>query len=208
MLQVWKLGLRAPTPVPHRSHELVEQAAQLWLLAYRRRNTLVTRQAKLGIISTRSNNLILMKRMYLVIFTVIIADSVAENGHQLNLPTHHIPYHFHSDPSSAQKCVMENCAYTDKAGLDTCWGYEHNCDPDWRYSKPSCNGSSESWERRPKKNQMDMFYKQADFGYIKNKRDSYQYYCTPRGPKSSSLKCTQNMEFCYGSNIYIDFLKV
>ena len=46
------------------------------------------------------------------------------------------------------------------------------------------------------------FYNEADLGYIQAKADSLRYFCQG---KESWLKCTGNLEYCYGQNLQIQF---
>ena len=53
----------------------------------------------------------------------------------------------------------------------------------------------------------DIFYDEADFGYIKKRLETLIPICEPE-PNSSddaSLICTNQLQFCTGRNIRIDF---
>lgn len=50
-----------------------------------------------------------------------------------------------------------------------------------------------------------MFWRQGDFGYIKERLDEMKFYCKPEGPNDSSLECVDHLRMCRGKNIYFDF---
>ncbi|VVC29792.1 Hypothetical protein CINCED_3A019085 [Cinara cedri] len=88
-----------------------------------------------------------------------------------------------------------------------CWGYESNCDKRYRYSDPICPGS-ETGGMQTRKDQIDMFFNQGDFGYIKHQREEISYICEPSSREDSSLECTNHLRFCRGHNIMINFTDI
>lgn len=76
---------------------------------------------------------------------------------------------------------------------NVCWGYEENCPTNKNgiaskerestkiYSNPICPEDSKGWVKT-KSEQILTFYNQADFGYIKNYRDSIKFICEPEKP--------------------------
>jgi len=88
-----------------------------------------------------------------------------------------------------------------------CWGYEINCNHEDKIGDNKCDSDvTHGWN--DDKDPQTTFYRQADFGYIRDKLKSIKSYCNPNRKKSSSLRCTDNLEFCRGSDLSIDFSKL
>ncbi|KAJ8686289.1 hypothetical protein QAD02_022083 [Eretmocerus hayati] len=123
----------------------------------------------------------------------------------LNLPTNHLKYYFNSFPKVADECRNDpGCPY--KSHLDTkaCWGYESNCKTENAFSTPRCPGDHKGWVSS-KKAQIDTFYSQGDFGYVRDQRKELTMLCEPLFLDDSSLECSEHMRFCRGRNIMINF---
>ncbi|RWS31744.1 EGF domain-specific O-linked N-acetylglucosamine transferase-like protein [Leptotrombidium deliense] len=106
-----------------------------------------------------------------------------------------------SDERRAQIC--ETVEKSEKK----CWGYEGsavNCSNDEIYSLPECPEDSNGWAPN-KVEQRRVFFNQADFGYIRERRKELRSFCTPRSKDASSLHCTQYLRFCKATNMLIDF---
>lgn len=95
-----------------------------------------------------------------------------------------------------------------------CWGYEHqslNCTQNDLYLIPECDGDSKGWARNQVE-QLKIFYEQADFGYVKERKKELKMICHPQNQHTngfhSSLECTQYFRFCRAKNIIIDFEKL
>ncbi|XP_050439181.1 EGF domain-specific O-linked N-acetylglucosamine transferase isoform X2 [Adelges cooleyi] len=112
----------------------------------------------------------------------------------LNIHPEHVPYVLFSEISQT----------TIDKPTSRCWGYERNCSRQRRYSEPDCPGSQTGWAPT-KIEQIDTFFNQGDFGYVKQQRDELTYMCEPTNPDDSSLECTNHLKFCRGHNIKIDF---
>lgn len=61
---------------------------------------------------------------------------------------------------------------------DRCWGYEPHCNQHTAYSYPLCPGEHKGWVKS-KAAQFDTFYRQADFGYVKEQREEMTVLCEP-----------------------------
>ncbi|ODN03890.1 EGF domain-specific O-linked N-acetylglucosamine transferase [Orchesella cincta] len=123
----------------------------------------------------------------------------------LDLPHEFLAHYFASYPKLAADCEKDNsCPYKAHLNKNVCWGFEDDCDSSRRYSNPICDEDHKGWVKT-KKEQVDTFYKQGDFGYIQNYRDSMKLICKPSFPTDSALECSENIEFCRGRNIMIDF---
>lgn len=58
---------------------------------------------------------------------------------------------------------------------------------------------------KSKKDQIDLFWSQGDFGYVKDKRAELKTYCKATEPGGSSLQCVDHTRMCRGKNLYFDF---
>ncbi|GAB6030880.1 hypothetical protein CHUAL_007712 [Chamberlinius hualienensis] len=56
-----------------------------------------------------------------------------------------------------------------------------------------------------KEEQLHLFDKQADFGYIKEKRSEMVSICQSTQNNQSYLKCVKHLRFCEGADIFINF---
>jgi hypothetical protein len=101
----------------------------------------------------------------------------------LDLPPEHLPYH-------------EN-----EAGK--CWGYESDCQTEYAFSQQvECSSETDLASGRPSK---EIFFNEADFGYVKKRLDSMTVICEPQSPKESSLVCSRHLQFCSGRELLLDF---
>ena len=97
------------------------------------------------------------------------------------LPPHHLPFHSPTDSSR-------------------CWGHEHNCQINQSFSH-NFTKCSDVGDRQT-------FFNEADFGYVGTKLKSLDHVCQPELPGDSELLCSSQMQFCTGSNIYLDLRDV
>ncbi|CAH1389195.1 unnamed protein product [Nezara viridula] len=147
------------------------------------------------------------------IFLVVLLSSIysvsdSSNGNHydnINLPKKHLPFFFSNFPQEAEKCKKDpSCPFKKYLGKNKCWGYEPNCKPENSFSRPACPGDHQGWVRS-KFEQVNTFYKQGDFGYIKEQLEELQTICKPTVQGESSLKCSHHLRFCRGRNILINF---
>lgn len=115
--------------------------------------------------------------IYLII---LVADSVASfSWNSLNLPKEHIPFFFTNNNDIRKECENDkNCPFKDSLFVKKCWGYEQKCLEEHRLSLPSCPESSRGWAAT-KEAQIEAFWKAADFGYMKERRDELKVLCKP-----------------------------
>nr|XP_022914214.1 EGF domain-specific O-linked N-acetylglucosamine transferase isoform X1 [Onthophagus taurus] len=131
--------------------------------------------------------------------------SLSFNYTEINLPDEHLQYYFSRYPKINEECDRDpNCPYKEFLATNKCWGYEYNCKRTNRYSEPICLGDHKGWVKT-KGDQIDTFYTQADFGYIKAQLEELKVYCEPLFADDSSLECSDNLRFCRGRNIMINF---
>lgn len=110
--------------------------------------------------------------------------------------------------------------------MKSCWGYELDCDSSNSYNRPACLGSYNGWVQS-KKEQINTFYNQADFGFVREQRNEMMMMCEPSFKvifmvnsskyityfinfyisfqEDSSLECSSHLRFCRGRNILINF---
>lgn len=101
----------------------------------------------------------------------------------LDLPLDHLSYH------------------GNEAGK--CWGYEPDCQAVNAFSQQvECSSETDLASGRPSR---DVFFDEADFGYVKQRLDSMTVICEPQSPKESSLVCSRHLQFCTGRELLIDF---
>nr|CAG4634660.1 EOG090X02IK [Alona affinis] len=107
----------------------------------------------------------------------------------------------------ASKCrTSESSCSMFRGILDTglCWGYEADCPEHLRYSDPRCPGDHKGWVSS-KEQQLKTFFDQADFGYVAQQINSKAVLCQPETEEDSSLECSQYLQYCQGTNMYLDF---
>lgn len=109
-----------------------------------------------------------------------------------------------TDLSFGKKVISTICS---KIGLvrKSCWGYETNCDI--IYLMPECSSSSS--DSRSEQDKKIEWFRQADFGFILDRRRELSRYCAPDKHSNysvkSSLECTKYFRTCRGENLYIGF---
>lgn len=59
-----------------------------------------------------------------------------------------------------------------------CWGYETNCEQNNSYAVPSCPGDHKGWVRT-KQDQINTFFTQGDFGYVRDQQKELMIMCEP-----------------------------
>lgn len=123
----------------------------------------------------------------------------------LNLHPEHLPYVLANDPHLAEECrASDTCPFKKHLDRPACWGHEKGCGGGRSYSQPSCPGDARGWVKT-KEEQVTTFFKQADFGYVKEQREQLKVYCQPQQQGDSWLECSNHLRFCRGRNIYMDF---
>nr|SVE91644.1 EOG090X02IK [Daphnia sinensis] len=105
----------------------------------------------------------------------------------------------------AQKCRNSNsCIYKNVLDTGLCWGYETNCPQHLGYSNANCPGDHKGWVSS-KHQQLQTFFNQADFGFVKQQILSKTTMCEPKADGESLLECSSYLQFCRGKNLYLDF---
>ncbi|XP_062979493.1 EGF domain-specific O-linked N-acetylglucosamine transferase isoform X2 [Elgaria multicarinata webbii] len=49
-----------------------------------------------------------------------------------------------------------------------------------------------------------VFWKQADFGYVKERINEVKIHCKPKAMGDSSLECSRYLQYCRATNLYVD----
>ena len=81
-----------------------------------------------------------------------------------------------------------------------CWGHEVDCT---KTATPAAHvdcsyATNTSFHLVGVKSASEVFFSQADFGYLGEFVSSLQNYCRPETQFDSSLTCTANLQFCSG----------
>ncbi|XP_046991623.1 EGF domain-specific O-linked N-acetylglucosamine transferase isoform X1 [Schistocerca americana] len=138
------------------------------------------------------------------IISVVIRASVTYNFSNINLPDEHIPYYFSSFNDIAEKCrTSDQCPYKEYLDVKACWGYEQGCKLQESYSMPLCPGDHRGWVKS-KQDQLQTFYTQGDFGYVRQQLEEMMVMCEPLFKEDSSLECSKHLRFCRGRNLMIN----
>ncbi|XP_031772944.1 EGF domain-specific O-linked N-acetylglucosamine transferase isoform X2 [Apis florea] len=136
---------------------------------------------------------------------VFAVTSTYSNYTDIDLPSDHIKYYFNYFPTVAEECRNNTaCPYKDSLDTKACWGYEPNCKDENSFSVPQCPGDHRGWVTT-KKAQVETFYAQGDFGYVRDQRKEMSIFCEPLFVDDSSLECSEHMRFCRARNIMINF---
>ncbi|XP_031561885.1 EGF domain-specific O-linked N-acetylglucosamine transferase-like [Actinia tenebrosa] len=101
------------------------------------------------------------------------------------------------------KCKSETMTKDQKE--KKCWGYEPGC-KEW-FITPKCN-DEKGWRHfSSNEEKVEQFWKEADFGYVKNFKENLQKICKPlKSAKKagSSFACTKHLSYCKAKNLYMD----
>ncbi|XP_041047387.1 EGF domain-specific O-linked N-acetylglucosamine transferase isoform X2 [Carcharodon carcharias] len=126
----------------------------------------------------------------------------------IRLPDEHIPYFLYNNMHIATSCKKDPLCPFKKhlRNLQSCWGYENNCKPEYRFSYPVCTDATSGWANTIEVAQ-DIFWKQADFGYVKEMLHEMKTLCESAKPGDSSLVCSKYTRYCRATNLYIDLRK-
>ncbi|XP_046439700.1 EGF domain-specific O-linked N-acetylglucosamine transferase-like [Daphnia pulex] len=142
----------------------------------------------------------------IILLLIPAAEVVGEwSSKILDLPDSHITRYLNTFKDEGEKCRnSESCIYQHILETGLCWGYEENCPDHLGYSNAHCPGDHKGWVSS-KSQQLQTFINQADFGFVKQQLQSKTVMCKPRLDGESFLECSQYLQFCRGSNLYIDF---
>ncbi|KOC65578.1 EGF domain-specific O-linked N-acetylglucosamine transferase [Habropoda laboriosa] len=139
------------------------------------------------------------------IVMVFAVTTTYSNYTYIDLPSDHIKYYFNSFPTVTEECRNNTaCPYKDSLDTKACWGYEPNCKDENSFSVPQCPGDHRGWVTT-KKAQLETFYAQGDFGYVRDQRKEMSIFCEPLFVDDSSLECSEHMRFCRARNVMINF---
>lgn len=146
---------------------------------------------------------VIINNIYLII--LVVESVTCFSWESLNIPDEHVPYFFTNNVNIKKECEKEeNCPYKESLSIQKCWGYEKNCPPELRMRAPSCPEDSRGWTKG-KDAQIEAFWKSADFGYMKERRDEVKVLCKPESEEDSLLECAKFTRYCRAKNIYMDF---
>lgn len=126
--------------------------------------------------------------LILILLHVNIKNVISEQ--EIDVPPSHIPY------------INKNVLHNKKNEL--CWGYEPGCLQKNSFFKVNCSGDHIGYVKS-KEAQIDTFFTQADFGYVKQQIKELSVMCEPFFPNDSSLECSKYLRFCRGRNLFLNF---
>ncbi|XP_065916523.1 EGF domain-specific O-linked N-acetylglucosamine transferase-like isoform X2 [Dysidea avara] len=98
----------------------------------------------------------------------------------------------------------QECLSNSECKENVCWGYEKHCNTSNRLFFPVCSEPARPWAPSMEAKH-DLFWTQADFGYVKDIVDSTMKLCKPKNKGESLLQCSKNLRFCIARHLYIDF---
>jgi protein O-GlcNAc transferase len=132
---------------------------------------------------------------------ILFVSFIAACRGEPDLPPGHLPYFYAQFPELRP---------ANFAASPVCWGYEPACQRQNRFSRPVCNGSFAGWAR-DRRAAEDLFYQQADFGYVAKMLAGSRPLCRPSTAlpadkeQQSELTCAKELQYCRAKNILIDF---
>ncbi|XP_069329886.1 EGF domain-specific O-linked N-acetylglucosamine transferase [Eulemur rufifrons] len=127
----------------------------------------------------------------------------------IRLPEEHIPFFLHNNRHIATICKKDSqCPYKKHLeNLKHCWGYEKFCKPEFRFGYPVCSYVDMGWTDTLESAE-DIFWKQADFGYARERLEEMHVLCQPEETTDSSLVCSRYLQYCRASNLYFDLRNI
>uniref|UniRef100_F7ISS2 EGF domain-specific O-linked N-acetylglucosamine transferase n=1 Tax=Callithrix jacchus TaxID=9483 RepID=F7ISS2_CALJA len=131
------------------------------------------------------------------------------NYASIRLPEEHIPFFLHNNKHIATVCKKDSlCPYTKHLeNLKYCWGYEKFCKPEFRFGYPVCSYVDMGWTDTLESAE-DIFWKQADFGYARERLEEMHVLCQPKEMSDSSLVCSRYLQYCRATNLYLDLRNI
>uniref|UniRef100_A0A2K6MLI1 EGF domain-specific O-linked N-acetylglucosamine transferase n=2 Tax=Rhinopithecus TaxID=542827 RepID=A0A2K6MLI1_RHIBE len=131
------------------------------------------------------------------------------NYASIRLPEEHIPFFLHNNRHIATVCKKDSlCPYKKHLEkLKYCWGYEKSCKPEFRFGYPVCSYVDMGWTDTLESAE-DIFWKQADFGYARERLEEMHVLCQPKEMSDSSLMCSRYLQYCRATNLYLDLRNI
>ncbi|KAL7042836.1 hypothetical protein ACKWTF_001303 [Chironomus riparius] len=158
-------------------------------------------------------NLLCLK--LLIILILFLKSALSEVINEFNdgivdidLPKNHLSQYFNNLRRFTKKLNETSHGFykdylsSEEYDRELCWGYEYGCKKPQFIHK--CPGNHSGYVK-DKETQLDVFYSQADFGYVKQQLRELKVYCEPYTITDSSLECSENVRFCRGRNLMINF---
>lgn len=111
------------------------------------------------------------------------APAPPHNYSRISLPPEHVPYFLNNNKKVAKQCRSDpRCPYKDALrDQSACWGYEKNCDRKKSFGFPVCTKADSGWAHSIDAAQ-ELFWKQADFGYVKERLSELKTLCKASKP--------------------------
>jgi len=111
--------------------------------------------------------------------------------------------------SLTSTAVLDDLPKSHLLDSPSCWGYEPGCTTKHRISQPYCKEGATGWPGEV--DPLELFYKQADFGFVRDRLKEMVTICEPLDDKNkmrSELQCSKDLQFCRGKNIMLDFSSI
>ena len=151
---------------------------------------------------------IILKSVLIFLFNIINQTVNCDNYDFINLPVNHLPLYFRIYKNVASRCLNDaDCPYKNiikSDRLNKCWGYETECRKTNYFSKMECPGDFMGYVQS-KEAQINTFFAQADFGFIRDQIKELTVLCEPLFSTDSFLECSKYLKFCRGRNIMVNF---
>lgn len=170
----------------------------------------------------------MMARNIVLLFVLIrlikienILVMTGESFQMPDLPAEHFRPYLYSFPQMMETCrhsssmchliLEQNKTSLNVKRKSICWGFEPGCEWSMRYLVPNCFGENKQkdWmmvtSLSDQEGQLETFYAQADFGYVKQQINELLLLCEPSSVMDSSLECSQYLRFCRGRRLLLDF---
>lgn len=152
--------------------------------------------------------------VFIVYCQLLICLPSATDPSLPDLPLEHLTRYLNTFPKQKAACEQHHgCSElylmnstngqlaTDIA--NACWGHEVHCTAANRFQTPVCVGPA-AGRIQNKEIQVETFYSQADFGYVKRQINDLRVICEPTFLTDSALVCTEYLRFCRGRNLLLD----
>uniref|UniRef100_A0A669ELI1 EGF domain-specific O-linked N-acetylglucosamine transferase n=1 Tax=Oreochromis niloticus TaxID=8128 RepID=A0A669ELI1_ORENI len=164
--------------------------------------------------------MLLLVALSIVFSPIVVTTETPENPHhkpptpplnysRISLPPEHVPYFLNNNKRVAKRCRLDPlCPFKNKKIQQVTFksGFMQSVRHRW------CNGCAfadlpESVRARSLDAAQELFWKQADFGYVKERLSELKTLCKATRPGDSSLKCCSYTRFCKATNLYLDLRK-
>ncbi|KAM5148914.1 EGF domain-specific O-linked N-acetylglucosamine transferase [Mantella aurantiaca] len=150
---------------------------------------------------------LLLHVVHLALWSELVSPvgNVSSIYQEIDLPDEHAARFLYSHPAAAALCSQDpRCPYREQpTNQRRCWGYESSCRKEQRFGSSVCDKVDSAWAKTLAEAE-DVFWRQADFGYVRERLGEVQVLCHPRQQGDSLLACSTNLQHCRATNLYLD----